>query len=334
MTDPAENAPDQSTPARVYFVSLGLGLLLELAFFVFQLAGYPNERSNWFILILAIVYAVIAGRLSARHRPRAWLLSLSLLFFYLLGWGVGVSALLEQNEKYGHMFWVPRFYWSPVLLFSSIPLAVFFSARFGSKPSRLRFGAVVLVFVVAAVAVPFTEIAPGPARELKYATDIVAPDVALRFELEFFLQVTDDPMRFRTISRPPEVNRRGGWNITILRKNSTFSPDIHMTMTVDGKELESSMWPLNAPNGGSRIDYSQKQDYRDIMHWSVGPNPDLVGSLGNAHEITLTWGNMNTDLSDEQVESLRSFVRNWFQMLRDEDLFCTNPMCRQGAFNR
>ena len=104
-----------------------------------------------------------------------------------------------------------------------------------------------------------------------------------------------------------------------------------MTMTVDGKELESSMWPINTPNGDSRIDYSQKQDYRNIMNWSVGPNADLVGSLGNAHQITLTWGNVKVDLSDEQVESLRTFVRNWFRLLHEEDLLCTNPVCQQGV---
>jgi|SRR5690349_19220674 len=202
MPDPTENVSNEPDSIKVYFVGLGLGLLLELASFLFQLAGYANEQSNWFIIILAIVYAVIASRLSARHGARAWLLSLSLLVFYLLGWAIGLSALLDQNQKYGHMFWVPRFYWSPVLLFSSIPLAAFFGARFGAKPSLLRFGTLVSVFVVAAVAVPFTEIATRPAKELNYATEIVAPEVAMRFELQFYLQLTDEPMRFRNFPSP------------------------------------------------------------------------------------------------------------------------------------
>src|SRR5689334_15170947 len=108
MPDPVENASIEPDSIKVYFVSLGLGLLLELAFFLFQLSGYPNERSNWFMIILAVVYAVIAGRLSARHGARPWLVSLSLLVFYLVGWAIGLSALLDQNQKYGHMFWAPE----------------------------------------------------------------------------------------------------------------------------------------------------------------------------------------------------------------------------------
>ncbi|HKZ03575.1 MAG TPA: hypothetical protein VJ180_15135, partial [Pyrinomonadaceae bacterium] len=182
------------------------------------------------------------------------------------------------------------------------------------------------VFVVASAAAPYTDVKPRAAKELNYSTDIVAgesSEFAMRLELRFRLQITDDPMRFRTFPSPPPSNGRGGLNVTVLRKDSTFSPDIHMTMNVDGKEIESSMWPINSPDGSSHIDFSQKQDYSEIVNWRVGPSPDLLVSLVNANHITLTWGNVKVVLPDEQVESLRTFVRNWGRMLHDEDMLCT-----------
>jgi hypothetical protein len=140
-------------------------------------------------------------------------------------------------------------------------------------------------------------------------------------------------MSFRTFPTPPPPDRAGGWNVTVLRKDSTFSPDTNMTMNVDGKEMQNTMWPSNWPDGSSHIDYSQKQDYRHIVNWRIGPSPGLMGSLANAHYITLTWGNLNVVVPDEQVESLRTFVRSYHRALQDEGMLCTNPMCVQGALN-
>ena len=106
-----------------------------------------------------------------------------------------------------------------------------------------------------------------------------------------------------------------------------------MTINVDGQEIESSMWPINGPDGSSHIDFSQKQDYREIVNWNVGPGSGLMDSLVNAHHITLTWGNLTIVLPDEQVKSLRTFFRNWGRLLQDADMLCTNPMCTQGAPN-
>jgi len=309
---------------------------LEVAYFVFLMAGYPNERSIWFLVILGAIYAVVAGCLSARNRVRDWLFALSLSLFYLLGLSLYVCELLRRNETYGGMFWTNKFYLSPILLFISVPLAAFFGGRFGSKPSLLRFVALISVFVVASAAVPYTETKDRPAKELNYSTEIVAgesSEFAMRLELGFFLQITDDPIRFRAFMSPPPVNRKGGYSVTILRKDYTFSPDIHMTMNIDGQEIESSMWPINRADGSSYIDFSRKQDYREIVNWNVGPGSDLGASLANAHHITMTWGNLKVALPDEQVKSLRTFVRNWGRMLHDEDMLCTNPMCTQGALN-
>ena len=323
----------RSNSIGIYFRAIGVGLLLEVAFFIFKVMGYPNGRSIWFVVIFGVIYAVAAACLSAWRQVKDWLLALSLSLFYLLGLGLSLSQLLKYNQKYGGMFWSNKFYLSPILLFISIPLAVFFGTRFGLKRSLRRLAALISVFIVTSATVPFAEMKPRPAKELNYSTEIVAPEFTMRLELEFYLQVTDDPMNFRTASTPAPVNRRGGWNVTIVRKDYRFSPDIHMTMNIDGRELESSMWPINSPGGGSHIDFSQKQDYREIVNWSIGPNPDLMSSLLNAHNITMTWGNMEVVLPDEQVVALRTFFRAFVRMLHDEDVLCTNPMCQQGALN-
>jgi len=38
-------------------------------------------------------------------------------------------------------------------------------------------------------------------------------------------------------------------------------------------------------------------------------------------------------LPDEQVQSLRKFIRDYVRALDKEDMLCTNPMCVQGALN-
>jgi len=93
------------------------------------------------------------------------------------------------------------------------------------------------------------------------------------------------------------------------------------------------MWPINSPDGSSHLDFSPGANYSDIIKWKVAPDPDLLNSLVNANQIEVTWGNVEVDLPQEQVNSLRNFARSWFQILKEEDLLCTNPMCVQGALN-
>lgn len=319
-----------------YIEALGVGVLLTVADFVLRLVSFPNELRRWSFVVLGVIYAVVACCFSASRRVRDWLLALSLSLIYLLLLGLGLRSLLQHNQRYGGMFWSNRFYLSPILLFISIPLAAFFGARLGSKRHWQRFAALLSVFLVALAAVPFTDVKPRPVKEFNYSTDIVAGDsseFAMRLELRFRLQITDDPMRFRNFPTPPPPDGAGGWNVTVLRKDAAFSPGTNMTMNVDGKEMQNTMWPINRADGSSHIDYSQKQDYRHIVNWRVGPNPGLLFSLANAHYITLTWGNVNVVLPDEQLDSLRTFVRSYVRVLHDEGMLCTNPMCVQGPLN-
>lgn len=167
---PAPQSSNRINSKFVCLAAIGMGLFLELTLFVLKLTSYPNERSIWFVVILGIVYAVVAGCLSARRRASDWLLALSLSLFYLLGLSLYISELLGRNETYGGWFWTNKFYWSPILLFISIPLAAFFGARFGSKRSLLRFAALISVFVVASAATPYTETKDRPVKELNYST--------------------------------------------------------------------------------------------------------------------------------------------------------------------
>jgi hypothetical protein len=106
-----------------------------------------------------------------------------------------------------------------------------------------------------------------------------------------------------------------------------------MKIDIDGKELENTMWPINGPNGSSRIDYSSKQDYSEIVNWRIGLSPDLSAALVNARHISMTWGTVDITLSEQQVAGLREFVRAWGKILHDEGVLCTNPNCVQGRFN-
>ena len=320
----------------VYVAALGIGLLLTVAYFVFQLMSYASQPSKYFFVVLGVVYGVAASGLIASSRARDWLVALSLSSFYLLYVGVALWSLLERNKTYGGMFWSSKFYLSPVVLIISIPLAAFLGARFGSKRSWLRFAALISVFVVSAAAVPFTEVKARPAKEYNYSTDIVggeSGEFAMRFELTFRIQITDDPWRFRAFPSPPPPSSKSGWQVTVLRKDSTFSPEIKMMINVDGKEVQCTMWPINGANGSSHLDFSQKQDYSEIVNWHVGPNGDLTEALANAHNVVLTWGNVSIVLPDEQVQSLRKFIRDYVRALQKEDMLCTNPMCVQGALN-
>lgn len=319
-----------------YVEAVGVGVLLTVANFVFLVVSYPTEPTKWFFVILGVTYAAVAYGFTASRQVRDWLLALSLSFIYLILMGISLRDLLRANERYAGMFWSSKFYLSPILLFISIPLAAFFGARLGSKRSWWRFAALICVFLVASVAVPFTDIKPRPAKEFNYSTDVVAggsSEFAMRLDLRFRIQITDDPIRFRTFPTPPPPDGVGGWSVTVLRKDANFAPETNMTLNVDGKEMQSTMWPINRADGSSYIDFSKNQDYRDIVNWRVGPNGDLLSSLANAHNITLTWGNLNLVLPDEQVESLRKFMRSYVRALKDHDLLCTNPMCVQGALN-
>ena len=299
--------------------------------FIFRLASGPKGYGEASFLIVGVIYAGVGVWFGARHRVREWLVALCLSSSYLLLLGYVVYSLCRYNQIYGGRFWSNKFYLSPVFLYASIPLAAFLGVRFGSKRSFLRTAPLICLLVVTLVAIGYAHGGPRKARQLSHSFDIrdETPDeLLMRVDVKLGVQITDEPMLFRAFPSAGGGDN-GGWTVTVIRKGETFLPDTQMTMNIDGKELKNTMWPVNGPNGSSRIDFSHKQDYSQIENWRVGPDPDLSTALVNAHRIEMRWGNRNLVLPAEQVNSLRNFFRSWGQVLEKEDMLCTNPQCVQ-----
>jgi hypothetical protein len=77
------------------------------------------------------------------------------------------------------------------------------------------------------------------------------------------------------------------------------------------------------------IDFGRPQDYNQIVHWNIGANGDLLDALANARHINIDWGDLHTELPEDDVKNLRTFVRSYFQILAEERALCTNPNCKQ-----
>lgn len=319
----------------VYLQALGVGLLVLIGLFIYRLFRFPTETGESSFLILTIIYAVLGGWFGSRYRLKAWLLALCLISTYLLTVGYGLYRLIQYNQLYGNWFWANRFYFSPLLVYASVALAAFFGTRFGAKRSLFRIAPLLSLFVIAFIANGYAHGGTGRVRQLSYSENITAAaptELAFRLDIKLGVQTKDDPMNFRTLPTAGSIEG-GGTNVTVLRKSPTFAPTTQMIMKINGTELQNMMWPVNSPDGSSHLDFSPGANYSDIIKWKVGPNPDLLSSLAYANQIEITWGNVKIDLPPEQVNSLRNFARAWFQILKEEGLLCTNPMCVQGALN-
>jgi len=319
----------------VYLKAFGLGLLVLPGVFISSLFWWPKDSGASFFLILTVTYAVLGGWFGWRHRVKAWLLALCLISTYLLLLGYALASLIQYNQTYGGWFWTNRFYFSPVLVYASVALAAFFGTRFGAKRSLFRFAPLLSLFVIALIANNYAHSQTARARHISYSEIITAaPQNELAFRLEFNLGVEskDDPMNFRVLPTVSSDNR-GGMNVTVLSNGPTFAPTSDMIMKINGSEIHNMMWPVNSPDGSSHLDPFPMATYSDIMNWRVGPGNDLQESLANAKQIEVTWGGVEIDLPEQQVNSLRNFARSWYQILKEEDRLCTNPMCVQGALN-
>ena len=123
---------------------------------------------------------------------------------------------------------------------------------------------------------------------------------------------------------------KSGWEVTVLRKDATFAPGRTMTINIDGKDMQGTMLPITGANGSSRLDYSGNEDSGEIVNWLVGANPDPFASLVDANHVTLTWANVNMVLPDDQVQSLRAFIREYNQETR-RYVCKSNPFCMLRA---
>jgi hypothetical protein len=330
--------PDSSKSSAskvVYVQALGSGLLVLVGVFICSLFWWPRSAGASPFVILTIAYAALGGWFGSRHRVKAWLLALCLISTYLLLLTYALASLIQYNQTYGGWFWTNRFYFSPVLLYASVALAAFFGTRFGAKRSLFRFAPLLSLFVIALIANNYAHSQTARARRISYSEIITAaPQNELAFKLEINLGIDskDDPMNFRVL---PTVSsaKGGGTNVTVLSNGPSFAPTSDMIMKINGSEIHNMMWPVNSPDGSSHLDPSPGATYNDIMNWRVAPGNDLLNSLANAKQVEVTWGGVEIDLPEQQVNSLRNFARSWYQILKEEDRFCTNPMCAQFAVN-
>lgn len=325
----------RSASTLFYFEAAGAGLLIWISFFIYALLRWPHYPGESPFPVLGLIYAAIGFWYGYRRRSREWLVALCLSATYLLIAAYSLYGIYRYNHIYGYWFWVPKFFLSPFVLYLSVPMAAFLGARFGSRRSLLRLAPILPLFLVIAFAIGYARGGPSPPREISYSSDFGASppgELVFRLDIKLRVQTTDEPMRFRKVAMAGGTSE-GGMNVTVIRKDATFAPTTQMFVRVDGKQMENTMWPVNSPDGSSRIDYSQKQDYSHIIKWKIGPNGDFLNSLVNAHHIEMTWGNANFVLPDEQVAALRNFARSWGRILKEEGLLCTNPMCVQGSLN-
>ena len=319
--------------------------MISAALAIFTILALILSPTSWLkghgetsFLIVGVIYAGVGVWFGARHRVREWLVALCLSSSYLLTLAYVVYSLCRYNQEYGGRFWSNKFYFSPVFLYASIPLAAFLGARFGSKRSFRRMAALMCLFVATVVAIGYARGGPREAKLLSHSfniTDETPDELVMRVDVKMGVQGTDEPMAFRVIPSAGGSDGKddGGWVVTVIRRSETFQPDTQMTMYVDGKELHNTMWPVNPSDGSMTID-GQKHDYSQIEKWRIGVDPDLDVALVNAHRIQMTWGNRYLVLPEQQVNSLRDFFRSWGQLLHDEDMLCTNPQCDQPLSSR
>ena len=89
------------------------------------------------------------------------------------------------------------------------------------------------------------------------------------------------------------------------------------------------MWPINQPDGSSRLEFKGNEDYSQISNWGISLNTELAGALFRAQHVEIDWGNFHASLSEAQLASVQSFIRSWAKVLAEEGAVCTNPMCVQ-----
>ena len=317
-----------------YLLAFGAGAMFWVGYYIFAVVIRPADSGGKSFVVFALIYAGMGFVLAARRRVREWLLALCLSAIYLIGLTCVVYDLLRLADVYGGWFWTNKFYFSSAFLMVSLPVAAFLGARFGSRRTLLRLALVISLLGVSFIATYYARSSTRPLKTITHSFNLTgAPpnDVLVKFDLGLGLRIVDEPMSFRYF--PSADGGKGGWSVTVLQNKPTFTPTTHLKINIDGKELDNFMWPINQPDGSSHLDYSQEQDYRHIVNWRIGPNADLSVAMVNAQHISMTWGNADIVLSDQQVAELRSFVRAWRKLLRDEGVLCTNPNCVPGRFN-
>ena len=314
----------------IYGVAFFAGIGVCLATLVSKLALYPTGVRFPLSLLVWCLFATTGIFFGTRRHHNTLLMGASLSVCYVVLSTWSLVAEISYNQQYVGQFWINRFFFWPVIPYLLPPVVVTLAAYLGSRRS-FTYGAL-LVATLATCIVAIVESRPGQPheRKLSHSLDVVAgesQDTVLRLNLILSLSVQDDPPSFRAI---PSTSDNWGHTITVIKRGPAFKPDTQLAIEVDGRLMHNSAWPV----GVSRVTFTGNEDYSGIVNWKVGTDPKLMRSLTNARRIEMDWGNLHIVLSDEQVEGIRNFVRNWVSILQEEGVFCTNPMCKPDDAGR
>lgn len=244
MSEPSQ---DLKGPRLIYLQAVGAGVLISIGLFIYTLISWPKGPGEKLFLISGVIYAGFGAWFGSRRPQSEWRVALCISSFYILLLSYGLYRLSRYNQLYGGWFWTNKFYFSPIFLYASLPLAAFLGARFGSKPSLSRIAPLMCSFILTFIAIGYAHAATPKVRQMSYSFDMTngQPDnLLMRVDIKFGLEIRDEPMSFRAYAS----GGGGGWKLTVIRNSPTFLLDTQMTMNVDGKELKNTMWPVNQPD--------------------------------------------------------------------------------------
>ena len=283
-------------------------------------------------LMLWLAYALVARWFGSLGRARAIPLGFFLLAGYLLVTAWSIVQLAQYNRKYGGWFWTNRFFVSPVILYL-LPVVVTFIGTH-SRPWRSRIWVILITASITLGLIALWNSRPQltPERRMNYSLNVVggqSNDIELQLDLKYRLQMTNYPLEFRAMGTGAGDNTMQ--KLTVIRRTADFNPTSKMFLNVDGQNIEIMMWPINQPDGSSRLEFTGKENYSEIANWRVSLNSDLPRALLNAHHVEVDWGNFHASLSEAQLTSIQTFIRDWGKVLAEEGAVCTNPECRQSS---
>ena len=312
-----------------FFVCLSFIVIKFIAVFI-QPKPLEGAMHVSLYLLLWLTYAFLARAFGCVAQTKAIPLGFCLLAFYLLLTAWEVVSLVQYNQKYGGWFWVNKFFFSPVVLYLLPAVLTFIGTHFGSRRTGTWAILIVVSISIGLVAVWRSQPRPTPERRANYSLNVVggnSNEIELKLDLRYSLQMIDRPLEFRAYGGA--TDNTSLQKLTVVRHTPEFHPTTKMLINADGKNIEIMMWPINQPDGSSRLEFKGNEDYSQISNWGISLNTELAGALFRAQHVEIDWGNFHASLSEAQLASVQSFIRSWAKVLAEEGAVCTNPMCVQ-----
>ena len=325
-------ATEPGPPVFVFYLAaVASGFFLFLCLFILSLVNYPKSLEGaslvlWFLLEW-LTFTLVGTWFGSHSQLKAIPIAFCLLAFYLFLTTWTILNIIHQNQEYGGEYWVNRFFYSPIVLYLLPVVVTVIGAYVGSARSAIGAILICASLAVGLVTLRFSRSSVPRVRRANYSFNLAggkSNEIDLKVDFKFGFQVIDYPMEFRSITENPDDSFQ---KLTVIRRTSEFHPNTKMLMNIDGRSIENMMWPINQPDGTSRLEFTGKEDYSPIANWKMEPHFDLARALASAHRVEIEWGNFHTVLPEEQVSSLRNFLRSWGKVVGEEGALCTTAMC-------